>query len=241
MSRRHTGHRKRLAASNRIVILKKESKYLLKTGPGPHADKNSLPLLIVLRDVLGFATNAREAKQIVNSNKVQIDGKFRKDLSFPIGIMDVIHFPTINKSYRATVGKNGKMRLFEIKETESKLKLCKVLDKTILGGGKIQLNLHDGRNMIVHDKHYKTGDSILLKVPEQKVEKHIAREKGTHVFILEGTHIGETATLNEFKPQPGSKANRVNLTNEAGETFETLEKYIFVTGKEKPEIDIGEK
>ena len=242
MTTRHTGHVKRLAAPIKYPLLRKETKYTVKIHGGPHNLTNSVPLLLVLRDILKYAKNQKEVKAVLNENSVYIDGKIRKDIRLPIGLMDVVSIRKTGENFRILFGQNGKVKLVKINDHESKVKLCKILNKTIIKKGKIQLNLHDGRNIIVDKGHYKTGDSVLISVPEQEIKKHVAIEKGVKVYIMDGTHIGELAVLHDFKPQGGSQPDRVILTTEGGETFETLEEYIFVLGKEKPEIAIeGER
>lgn len=237
MTTRHTGHTKRLAAPKKYPLLRKETKYTVKMSPGAHSMTTGVPLLLIFRDLLKYVNNRRELKALLNSSKVNIDGRAVKDVKLPIGLMDIISLPSTKENFRLFYNTKGKIFLAKIKEAESKLKLCKVLNKMLLRNQKIQLNLHDGRNIIVTDKTYKTGDSVLIEVPSQQIKKHIVMDKGVKVFILDGKHIGELATLKDFKPQPGSQADRVLLTTESGDTFETLKRYIFVLGKEKPEIE----
>ena len=53
---------------------------------------------------------------------------------------------------------------------EAAWKICRIEGKTTIKGGKTQLNLHDGRNIIVEDAQaYSTGDSLKLGLPEQNV------------------------------------------------------------------------
>ncbi|MEM3973016.1 MAG: S4 domain-containing protein, partial [Ignisphaera sp.] len=89
-------HLKRLAAPWFWPILRKEYKWVVKPSPGPHPIDRSLPLLVVIRDVLGLAETAREAKRIIFDGKVYIDGVVRKDYKFPVGVMDTISIPDID-------------------------------------------------------------------------------------------------------------------------------------------------
>lgn len=242
MTKRHTGHAKRLAAPKKYPLLRKENKYTVKMQPGQHGREGGVPLLLIIRDHLKHVRNQREARGILNAGKVLVDGKVRKNLKMPVGLMDVISVPETKESLRVIFDRKGRIKLIKVNDAESKLKLCKVLNKTAIKNNKIQLNLHDGRNLIVEAGAYKTGDSVLISLPSQEIKKHVVIEKGAKVYVMDGTHIGELAVLEDFKPQPGSQSDRVVLKGEDGETFETLKKYVFIIGKEKPEIAIeGEK
>jgi len=232
-------HMHRIAAPRNYPILRKTAHYVIKLSPGPHPKKASLPLLVVLRDVLKVGYTQKEIKHILNDKKVLVDGKVRKSMKFPVGFMDLLSLPLLKENFRVLFNKDSSLHFMKINEAESKLKLCKVMDKTLLSKGKTQLNLHDGRNIIVDDKKYKSGDSVLITVPEQKITKHLPLEKDMLVYIIDGKHVGETAKLVDFRSMAGSTADRVMLNSHAGEKFETLKKYVFVIGKEKPEIHIG--
>ncbi|MDD5181550.1 MAG: 30S ribosomal protein S4e [Candidatus Nanoarchaeia archaeon] len=241
MTTRHTAHMKRIAAPKKYHILRKKSVYLLKTMPGAHKAENSLPIAVLLRDMMKLVDSSREAKRILNDNKVLVDQKVRKELRLPVGLMDVISITPLNENFRILFGMDGRIKLIRIPHENAKFKLCKILDKTKISNGRLQLNLHDGRNIITEDSSMKTGDTLKISLPDQKVLKHIALEKGVKVMITDGKHIGEIAVLDEFKPQPGSKQDRVILTAENGDKFETLKNYIFVIGKENSEIRLKEE
>jgi small subunit ribosomal protein S4e len=230
-------HLHRLAAPRNYPILRRIKHYIIKVGPGPHPKKASLPLLLVLRDMLKIADTQDEIRHILNDKKIIVDEKIRRNPKFPVGFMDTISF--LHHHYRLLFKHDGTIDLTKITDEEAKTKLCKIVDKTIIRKGKTQLNLHDGRNIIVNDGKYKAGDSIMITLPDQKITKHFPLEKHMLVYIIDGKHIGETAKLVDFHSMSGSTEDRVVL-DRAGEKFETLKKYVFVIGKEKPEIHIGE-
>ena len=68
--------------------------------PGAHSLSSSLPLAIIVRDILGFAKTAKETKKIISKKKILVNGKVRLDERFLVGFMDVISIPEIKKSYR---------------------------------------------------------------------------------------------------------------------------------------------
>ena len=230
-------HLKRFKAPKTWPIHKKEETWTTKTSAGPHALDNSIPLVMVLRDILGVAANAREAKIILNNGDVLVDGKARKDHRFPVGFMDVISIPKINKYYRLLPDYKGRLVLHEIEEKDSTFKLVSIEDKTTIKGGKTQLNLHDGRNVILEEDDYKTSDVLLLEVPEQNISDCIKYEVGSLALIIGGKHTGEIGKIDEINITKSSKSNTVLIETEEG-SFLTLAKYVFVIGTDKPVISL---
>jgi len=230
-------HQKRLSAPKTYKIPRKIFKWTVKPSPGPH-NKNAVPLLIVVRDYLQLADTAREARRIIASGEILVDGVPRKDYKFPVGLFDVIKIPKLNKSYRMVFDEKGRYVPIEIEDDN--LKLYKIVNKTMVKGGKIQLNLFDGTN-ILGDNSFKTKDSILMEIPEKKIVDHLPFEIGAFVMITGGTHAGEIGRIKDYKVVRSSSPNLVTVEVE-GKELTTIEDYIFVIGKkddEKPVIDLG--
>jgi small subunit ribosomal protein S4e len=228
-------HLKRFKAPKHWPIHPKENKWTTKPNAGPHAIEGSLPLLLIVRDILGVADNAREAKRIINTGEILVDGRARKDYKFPVGFMDVIEIPKSEKVYRVLPDEKGRLILYPIAAENKDFKLCKITDKTTIRGGKTQLNLHDGRNQLV-DNEYKVGDVVILKVPEQEIAERIEFEKGTIGLITGGKHTGEIGRINKINITKSSMSNTVEMETEDKKTFLTLKDYVFVIGKEEPAI-----
>lgn len=236
-----SGHSNRLAAPKKYPILKKEGHYVIKVNCGPHSKEDSVPLLVLLRDLIRLTKNALETKKLLNEGKVLIDNVVRKDPKFPVGLMDTVSIPSVSKNYRIIFTKGPKVRAIDISEKESKEKLCRIMNLTVIPKGKLQLNLSGGRNVLTDKKDLKPGDSIMVTLPDLKIHKHLKFEKDAMVYIVDGKHIGETAKIVEVKSMIGSNPDRVILVDQAGENFETLKRYVFVVGKEKPEIKISQE
>jgi len=66
-------------------LKRKGTKYLVRTS---HDLKNSIPLMIVLRDILKLTTTKKETKKILNLQKVKINNKLIKNEKFPLSIFD---------------------------------------------------------------------------------------------------------------------------------------------------------
>jgi len=213
----------------------KQKKYSISTSPGPHAKNFSFPLAIIVRDMMGYAENIREVKKILSEGHVTVDGKKRKDISFPVGLMDVISIG--DKHFRVLPSKNG-LYLNSIKENESEIKLLRVRNKTIVKG-KTQLNLHDGKNIIVDKDVYKTGDVVVYDIKNNKIKDVIQIKRGALAMIIKGQNAGNIGRIEEIIIVRSSQPNKVVLKLDKG-MLETRLDYIFLIGQEKPLISLGE-
>ncbi len=240
-----TRHLKRHAAPRSWPIVRKGYTWVVKPSPGPHPKERSIPLLILIRDVLKLAETAREARKIIKARKVLVDKRVITDHRFPVGFMDVVEFPDLGKFYRITMNRKGEVVPIEIDEKESFYKLVKIMDKTTVKGGNIQLNLHDGRNILVKvsdptnpkEDVYKTKDVLLIEIPSQKIVSHIKYEPGKLAFLIGGNHVGELAKIKGIREYKGPWPNRTVLESN-GESFETVEDYVFVVGEEEPVLKV---
>lgn len=102
-----TGRLKRKPAPRFWPIHRKEFQWIVRPSPGPHSLEKCLPLSLVLRDIIGVAETRKEAKIIVSQGKVYVDEKVRRKDSFPVGLMDVISMPDMNKFYRVMPSHKG--------------------------------------------------------------------------------------------------------------------------------------
>lgn len=60
-----------------------------RPSTGPHKLRESLPLVIFLRNRLKYVLTNTEVTKIVTQRHSKIDGKVRTDPSYPAGFMDV--------------------------------------------------------------------------------------------------------------------------------------------------------
>ncbi len=100
-------HQKRITVPVSWPIAKKTHAWVAKSCPGPHCSEDSIPLLVVIRDMLKLVDNAREAKRILYEGKVLVDGKVQKDYKLPIGIFDVLAVPSNDQQYRMLKDEKG--------------------------------------------------------------------------------------------------------------------------------------
>ena len=58
-----------------------------RPSTGPHKLRESLPLIIFLRNRLRYALTNKESNAILMQRLVKVDGKVRTDLTYPAGFM----------------------------------------------------------------------------------------------------------------------------------------------------------
>lgn len=231
-------HMKRLNAPRTLLLHRKEKKWTIRSSPGPHSLSHSIPLGIVIRDYLHLCDTRREAKRILSQGDILIDGVIRKDIQFPLGFMDVISIPSLKKQYRIVFDRRGRLSLVTISASDAEWKLLRIENKNTLKGSKIQLNLHDGTNIIAKENTYKVGDVLKIMLKDHSISDVYPRSKGTISFIIGGSHIGEMATLDDVSLIKSSKPNVAKMSG--NNKFTTLERYVFPIGKTKPVIAIPE-
>ncbi|MFA6461609.1 MAG: 30S ribosomal protein S4e [Candidatus Woesearchaeota archaeon] len=223
-------HLKSIPAPKTWIIDRKTKIFTIRPKSGAHSLSNGLALGIIIRDELKLASTLTETKKVLTNNEILVDGKRRKDYRFIVGLFDVLKVTANKQSYRLILDKKGRIIIVPISETESHLKVCKVVGKSILSGNKMQINLHDGKN-INTDVKVNVGDSVVLTVPENKVKEVLPLTQGASVFLTQGKHNGD---LGKFKEIKGREAIYIK----DGEEIMTAKEYLFVVGKDKPVIEI---
>ncbi len=242
-------HLKRKPAPRFWPIHRKEFVWVVKPKPGPHPISRCIPLTLIVREMLGFAKTGKEAKTIISQGKIEVDGKTRREELFPVGLMDVVSIPSIEKAYRVLPSENG-LVLHPIGKEEAGFKLCRIENKTNVNGGHIQLNLHDGRNMLIRVKDpkkpeedvYQTLDTLKISLPDQKVAGHIKLVKGAPVIIIQGKNIGRYGKVVDIEEKVGQKRRNslVTIEDAHGNRFQTTLEFVFVVGDVQPLISLPE-
>lgn len=223
-------HLKRLAAPRYVPVARKGFVWLAKPIPGTHPAEESITLLSLVRDVLGVAEAAREAKKIIRDGAVLVDGRAVKRERFPVGLMDVVSVPATGKNYRVVVDAHGRMKLSEIAAADAKYKLCRVASKSNVRGNKTQIGLHDGRNLL-YGEDVSVGDTVKLAVPDQKVVEVITLKETANCMVTKGKHAGTLATVSKLHARRSRRAAEATLSA-GGEEFTTVQKYLFAVGKD---------
>ena len=228
-----SSHMKRLTMPRSWPLPRKSSVWIQKPNPCGHPLDLCMPMGVILRDVLGVAQNRREAKKILHSKLVKVDGAIETDIGRGVGLMDVLTVGDV--SYKCVLDTNGKLRYRTIPAKEALTKICRVMGKTTIKGAKTQVHLHDGRNLLFNENpEYKTGDSLVISLPDQEVKSYHKFEEGSIAYLTGGNHIGELATVRGQDIKRSSKANEVQFDD-----FGTISDYVFIISDES-DIPMGD-
>jgi len=210
-------HLSRIAAPKSWSIKRKFRKWITKPSPGSHSLDNSIPLNVLLKEILNYAKTTREVKKSLNN--ILINKTKRKDYRFPIGLFDIIEFPDLQEYYTLIYDRKGKFKT---------LKINKITGKTILKNKKTQLNLYDGTNILVKKDEYKVGDSIIIK--NQEIVKHLKLEKGALIFVTEGKYVGLTGTIETINKGNPIQKPTISFKNK-NNLLKTIKDHAFVIEK----------
>jgi small subunit ribosomal protein S4e len=243
------GRLKRKPAPRFWPIHRKEFVWIVRPSPGPHSLEKCLPLSLVLRDILGVAETRKEAKKIISQGKVYVDGKVRRKDDFPVGLMDVISMPDLNKFYRILPSHKG-LFLNPISKEEASFKLLRVEGRTIVKNGASQIALHDGSNMLVKVEDpesppevvYETFDTLKLGLPEKEVLDQLKTKKGNIAIVTGGKNIGKQGKIVEIEKTEAKKRRNalVVIEDEKGNRYQTILDFVFSIGGAKSLISLPE-
>ena len=240
-------HLKREVSPPFWPIHRKEFTWTVKPRPGPHPINRCIPLVLIVREILGLAKTRKEARKIISQGKIKVDGRVRRDDRFPAGLMDVVSIPDLKANYRILPSKKG-LGLYPIDEKEAGFKLCRIENKTTVRGGHVQLNLHDGRNILIRvedpakaeEDKYRTLDTLMISVPDQEIIEHLRMEEGMLAILIDGKNIGKHGVISSIEEQPGRKRRRllVNIEDEDGKIYQSILDYAFVIGDKTSRISL---
>jgi small subunit ribosomal protein S4e len=226
-----TRHQKRLSVPNTWPVERKEATWTVKAGAGPHGE-SGVPLLILLRDVLGYVDSTKEARYALNQDSVLVNGEPVSDESRPIGMFDILVFTQRDEQYRVFPDEGGRLALTPVSADAAESRLGKVVRKQQVKGGAFQLTLHDGTNVRLDDADeaadYSTNDSVVVDNETKEIVAHFAYEEGALVTAVDGQHAGEIGEVAEITVTPGSGANTVRVVRDDDTEFETVEGYVVV-------------
>lgn len=242
-------HLKALVAPPFWPILRKEYKWAVKPSPGPHPIERCLPLLVVVRDVLKYAKTGLEARRLIAEGHFKVDGRVRRDYKFPVGVMDVLEIPKTGEYYRVIPVPTRVLGLVKITPEEASVKPCRIENKTTVKGGHIQLNLHDGRNILIKvsdpknpvEDVYDTLGTVLVSLKDYKILDYIPAKEGVIAIVTGGRNVGRVGRIVEIIPSALKRRKYiVTLEDKYGNRFQTSFDYVFPIGVDKPVITLPE-
>jgi small subunit ribosomal protein S4e len=228
-----TNHQKRLSVPKSWPVERKAETFTVKADAGPHGEAG-VPLLVLLRDVLGYVDSRKEARYALEQGTVRINGRPATDEERPVGMFDILAFAEREEYYRVFPGEGGRLSLTPIDADSAASKLGKVVEKRNVPGGDLQLTLHDGQTLLVEpDSPYDGGDSLIVANEDDEIVAHFEYGEDALVTAVDGTHAGEIGRIDEIQVTPGSARNNVLVTQDEvegveGDGFETVADYVVV-------------
>ena len=222
-----SNHQKRLSVPNSWPVERKTATFTVNAGAGPHGAAG-VPLLVLLRDVLGYVDSKKEARYALNQDSVLVNGDAISDERRPIGMFDIIAFTEREEYYRVFPDEGGRLALTPIDAASADSRLGKIVNKEQVSGGAFQLTLHDGTNVRTDDaSEYATNDSLVIDNESKEIVAHFVYEEGALVTAVDGQHAGRIGTVEEIDITLGSGSNTVAVDGD-DESFETVESYVVV-------------
>lgn len=152
----------------------------------------SIPVITAVRDILHLARTTKEVKFLIHEKKLKLNGKPVKDFHESIKLLSLFE---ADKPYILTFLPTGKFIFEEAKDHSARL--CKVIGKKMQKEKKLQLNLHDGSNVLVKENKISINDTLVLD-NEGKIKKHIPLEHGKHVLVISGKHTGSKGKIEDY-------------------------------------------
>jgi len=238
MARGPKKHLKRLNAPKHWMLDKLGGVFAPRPSCGPHKLRESLPLIIFLRNRLNYALTGDEVKKILMQRLIKVDGKVRTDPTYPAGFMDVISIEKTNENFRLIYDTKGRYAVHRIQAEESKYKLCRVKKLGVGPKGVPFMVTSDGRTLRYPDPLVKVSDTIQLDIATSKIIDFIKMEVGNLCMITGGHNLGRVGIVTSRERHPGS-FDIVHVRDSTGHVFATRLQYCFIIGKgNKPYVSL---
>ncbi len=208
-------------------LSRKKKRFAPVPVPGPHPKRESLPLVVVIKDIFKLCRSGKEAKKIIKNKEMLIDGREIIEEKFPVGLMDILTTKKKKENFLVLPAKKG-FEFKKVSEKNAESKYCKIIGKRMLKKG-MQLNLHDGRNIILPKKEkdkYKLCDTLKISLKNKKtlvpkdgasfvkqtnVEKVIPYKEGEEVLITGGKNRGIKGKIKEIVVKKDLQGQRVKV------------------------------
>jgi len=220
------------------MLDKLAGKWAPKAAAGPHKSRESLPLIVLLRNRLKYALTKREVTLITMQRLIKVDGKVRTEPHYPAGFQDVVSIEKTNETFRLLYDTKGRFAVHPIGAEEAKWKLGRVKRVTLGPKGIPFMVLHDGRTIRYPDPAVAVHDVVKVDLATNKASEHFKFEVGAPVMITGGRNLGRVGVIISKERHEGS-FDIVHVKDAAGHPFATRINNVFVIGKAgKPAISL---
>ncbi|KAJ3214205.1 40S ribosomal protein S4 [Dinochytrium kinnereticum] len=238
MPRGQKKHLKRLNAPKHWMLDKLTGTWAPRPSPGPHKLRESLPLVVFLRNRLRYALTGKETKSIVMQRLIKVDGKVRTDHTYPAGFMDVISIDKTGENFRLVYDTKGRFTIHRIGSEEAKYKLAKVKSVKVGNKGIPYCVTHDGRTIRYPDPAIKVNDTVKFDIESNKVTDFIKFEVGNLAYITGGRNMGRVGVVTHRERHHGG-FDIVHIKDALDRQFATRLTNVFIIGQgNKPWISL---
>lgn len=220
-------HLKRHSMPTSWPVQRKTITFTTRPNPGSMKRDYVVALVVLLRDVLGLVHTTKEAKFAVNSGFIKVNGRVVKDIKAPVGIFDVVEIEKTKQKFVFVFDEKGKIKIVDSSDNSV---LLKVKSKTLVKGGKFQINTFSGFNILVDEKEAKkivTNSTIVYDFKKSKVSKVLELAKKATVYIMDGKYVGNVGEITEITKYNGVAPDLVTIKTKDA-THTTSLKYCYV-------------
>ncbi len=214
-------HLKMRAAPRTWNIARKTNTFITRPNPGGQSLEMTLPLSQVLRE-LNLGSTKKELNFMLRSTPVLINGTRRWDYRFPVGFMDVIAIPELKNYSVLSMDSKGRLAVEATTEKGAASKLAQVRSSSKVAGGKLQLHLSDGRNVLVA-KPILAGTTVSIAFEKKNITSEHPVETKAAVILTSGKHRGKRGTIESIEGE-------FVAVKTADGTISTKKDYAFVLG-----------
>lgn len=223
-------HLKRHSMPTSWPTHRKTHTFVTRPKPGSMKRKYVVPVVVFLRDVLKLIHTTKEAKFVVSKELVKINGKVVRDSKAPIGMFDIVEIAKVDKKCIFIFDTNGRVKVLDVKDNNL---FTKVVGKTLLKGGNVQINTLNGFNIIVTPKEaakIATNSTVVIDINTKKVSSNLPLEVNSEIYIVDGKYKGSFGIVKEFTHYNGVAPDLVTL-DIGKDTHITAKEYCFVVDK----------
>ncbi len=190
---------------------RKTHTFVTKPHPGSMQMKYVVPVVVLLRDVMGVVYTTKEAKYVVQNKFITINGTPAKTVKSPIGMFDVVEISKMNKKFIFVFNTLGRIKLIDVSDN---LLYAKVTKKTLVKGGSTQINTMNGYNVIVNSKEaakITTNATIVVDILSKKIKSTLPLDVKSQVYVMDGKYRGQYGVVKEFTHYNGVAPDLVTL------------------------------
>ena len=103
----------------------------------------------------------------------------------------------------------------------------------------MQLNLSNGKNILVDKDSYKVSDTLIMDLLTNKIVDHLPLKEGSIIYLTGGSKIGHVGKVVSITKANGTQQSKILFTLDKTKN-ETLKEYAFVIGDDKSVITTPE-